>query len=156
MSFSAVDKEFIHLLGGGGGILINNIFFGGYGMGLTTPVPYADNNQNDLKFGHGGFWMGYILAPGRPVHLSISSMAGWGSISERDPDHSGQLISGNPVFVVTPILELELHFSRFFKLGAGTSVSLVTGPGIARTHYNFSNFAKPAFFLSFKFGWFNS
>jgi len=156
MSFSLVDKSLIHMLGGGGGVMINNVFFGGYGVGLTTPVPYAGSGSNYLSFGHGGFWMGIVLAPSRPIHLSISSLAGWGSISEKDPDRPGIYYASKPVFVITPIVEIELNFSKFFKLGAGTSLNLVTGPGIDDTNYSFSDFAKPSLFLSFKFGWFNS
>ncbi len=155
MQFTSVGNNFAHMMGGGGGVMINSFFFGGYGLGLTTPVPYKSEPAHDLEFGHGGFWFGFILGSNRPVHLSLSALAGWGNITERDPDIIGlDEITSQPVFVVTPIAEVELNFSRFFKVGAGTSVSFVNGPGVDRTTYSFRDFARPSMFLSFKFGWF--
>ena len=156
MVFTSIGDNFAHLMGGGGGVMINNFFFGGYGLGLTTPVPYKNESEYDLEFGHGGFWAGFILAPNRPVHLSLSALAGWGSIKEKDPNIIAlENVSEHPVFVVTPVAEVEFNFSRFFKVGAGTSISFVKGPGIERTDYSFSDFARPSVFLSFKFGWFH-
>ncbi len=156
MIFSSVGDNFAHMMGGGGGIMLNNFFFGGYGLGLTTSIPYKTQSEHDLEFGHGGFWFGYILGSSRPVHLSVSALAGWGDIIEKDPDIIGlDNISSQPVFVITPVAELELNFSHFFKVGAGTSISFVNGPGIDRTTYSFRDFARPSVFLSFKFGWFH-
>jgi len=156
MAFTSIGDNFAHLMGGGGGVMLNNFFIGGYGLGLTTPIPYKNESEHNLEFGHGGFWFGFILGSNRPVHLSISSLAGWGNISESDPNIVGlDQLPSYPVFVVTPIVEVELNFSRFFKMGAGTSISFVNGPGIEQTIYSFRDFAKPSVFLSFKFGWFN-
>jgi hypothetical protein len=163
MTFSAIDNNFVHMMGGGGGIILNNFFFGGYGLGMTTPITYKGYENTDpgvtgynLHFGHGGFWTGYIIGSKKPIHLSVSSLIGWGGISQVDkssyynPDDQ----SGEIVFVVTPIAELELNFSKFFKLGIGSSISFVMGPGIDNTPYNLSDFANPSVYLSFKFGWF--
>ena len=156
MSFTSIDDHFAHLMGGGGGVIINNFFFGGYGLGLTTSIPYKNEPEHSLDFGHGGLMCGVILGSNRPVHLSISSLFGWGSISETDPNIVGlDNIASYPVFVVTPVVEVELNFSRFFKVGAGTSMSFVNGAGIEQTTYSVRDFAKPSAFLSFKFGWFN-
>ena len=150
-------------MGGGGGIMINNFFFGGYGLGMTTPITYKgyENVQSgeksyNLEFGHGGFWTGYIVGSNKPLHLSVSALAGWGDISrvEKQDYYNPASEENNAVFVVTPIAELEMNFSKFFKLGIGSSVSFVMGPGIDNTAYATRDFAKPSVFLSFKFGWF--
>jgi hypothetical protein len=157
MTFTAVGNNFAHMMGGGGGVMINSFFFGGYGLGMTTPITYKGEQSYNLQFGHGGFWAGYTLGSKKPVHVSISSLAGWGDITMADkeePDNV-ELQSTENIFVVTPIAELELNFSRFFKLGVGSSMSFVMGPGIDDTSYTASDFAKPSVFLSFKFGWFN-
>ena len=156
MVFTSVGSHFAHMMGGGGGVMINSFFFGGYGLGLTTPIPYKNEEENDLEFGHGGFWFGVILGSNKPVHLSLSSLAGWGSITESDPSMpSMEDISSEPVFVITPIAELELNFSRYFKLGVGTSISILNGPGVeAPSNYSSKDFIRPSVFMSFKFGWF--
>ena len=162
MSFSTIENNFAHMMGGGGGIIINNFFLGGYGLGLTTPLDFkgfSDNSVPDssnvnLEFGHGGLWAGYIIAPRKPIHLSISAQFGWGNISSQ-LDYGLAPVSVDKVFVATPIVELELNFSHFFKVGLGSSVSYVRGPGITNTDYTVQDFMKPSFYLTFKFGWFN-
>ena len=155
MVFTSIDGHFAHLMGGGGGVIINNFFFGGYGLGLTTSIPAKDATDYNLEYGHGGLMCGVILGSNRPVHLSVSSLFGWGNISGSDPQNLAFDLVSYPVFVVTPVVEVELNFSRFFKLGAGTSMSFVNGEGIEQTPYTVRDFAKPSVFLSFKFGWFN-
>ncbi|MBA7673619.1 hypothetical protein ES703_81822 [subsurface metagenome] len=136
---------------------MGNAFFGGYGFGKTNKTFYKYNDQYSLNYGHGGFWFGYIIGQNRPVHLSLSVQTGWGNISRGIDLDDGDFesIESNPVFVITPIAEIELNFSRFFKLGIGSSVSYVTGSGITGTAYTTKDFFKPSIYLSFKFGWFH-
>jgi hypothetical protein len=159
MAFTSIGQDFAHMMGGGGGVIINNFFFGGYGMGLTTSIPFKGSVSTEntyLNYGHGGLWVGYILGSNRPVHLSLSGQFGWGAISEStdnyDPGYDSD--SGIPLFVITPVAEIELNFSHFFKVGVGTSVSYVRGRGITETIYTVTDFARPSVYLSFKFGWF--
>lgn len=164
MAFTGVGNSFAHMMGGGGGVIINNFFIGGYGMGMTTPITYKGYEHIDpgetsyyLGFGHGGFWTGYIFNSKKPIHLSLSTLIGWGEIAQVDKelDYSEyELQNGEMIFVVTPVAEIELNFSKFFKLGIGSSLSFVMGPGIDETPYTTSDFLKPSVFLSFKFGWF--
>jgi hypothetical protein len=157
MSFTAIDKDFIHMMGGGGAVLVGNAFFGGYGMGKTNKITYKNNEENNLGYGHGGLWFGYIFGPYRPVHLAISTQMGWGSISLNPdiPDADIESISSESIFVLTPIVELEMNFSRFVRIGIGGSFSYVSGAGITRTSYTTTDFLKPAISLSFKFGFFH-
>jgi hypothetical protein len=158
MSFTQIDGDFVHMMGGGGGIIINDFFFGGYGMGKTNELYYKDDitRTNVMVFGHGGFWFGYTPFGNKAIHPSFHTQIGWGSILEQQKDWQNQTIEPLPlstdqVFVICPTAELELNFSRFFKLGGGFTYSLVyntDGP------YTFCDFAKPGFFVSFKFGYF--
>ncbi len=109
-----------------------------------------------MNFGYGGLWVGYIFAPNKPVHLSLSLQTGWGNISQGIAQDDGdfETIESNSVFVLTPIAELDFNFSRFFILGLGTSINYVSGTGIAETSYTTKDFFKPSVYLSFKFGWF--
>jgi hypothetical protein len=158
MNFTRIGDDFAHMMGGGGGILINNFFLGGYGMGKTNELFYKNDitKENIMDFGHGGFWLGYTFLYKSAIHPVIHTQIGWGSISKRlkdnwnfDPTLDTET---DQVFVLSPTAELEMNFSRFFKLGAGINYQFVyntDGP------YTFSDFAKPGVFVSFKFGWFN-
>ena len=157
MIFTSIGNDFVHMMGGGGGIIVGNSFFGGYGFGKTNETPYKYNEQYNLNFGHGGFWIGHFFAPNKPIHLCLSVQTGWGSISQGIALDDGdfEIINSNSVFVLTPVAEIELNFSRFFIVGVGTSVSYVTGSGIQDTAYTTADFFKPSVYLSFKFGWFH-
>jgi len=157
MIFTSIGNDFVHMMGGGGGVIIGNSFFGGYGFGKTNEIPYKYDEDYNLYFGHGGFWFGHMFAPNNPVHLSLSVQTGWGNISRGVGlvDGDFEIISSKSVFVLTPIAELALNFTRFFILGLGTSVSYVTGSGISETSYTTKDFFKPSVYLSFKFGWFH-
>ena len=156
MIFTAIGDDFAHMMGGGGGIIIGNSFFGGYGFGKTNKITYKHNDQYNMNFGHGGFWVGHVFAPNKPIHLSLSVQTGWGNITQGISLDDGDFedISSKSVFVLTPIAEIELNFSRFFILGVGSSVSYVSGSGIKDTAYTVNDFFKPSVYVSFKFGWF--
>jgi hypothetical protein len=157
MIFTCIGDDFAHMMGGGGGIIVGNSFFGGYGFGMTNEMQYKYNDQYNLNFGHGGFWIGHFFAINRPIHFNLSVQAGWGNISQGIELDDGDFeeVNSNSVFVLTPIAEVELNFSRFFILGVGTSASYVSGSGIGDTSYTAKDFFKPSVYLSFKFGWFH-
>lgn len=151
MNFSILDGNFAHLMGGGGGVLINDFFFGGYGLGLTNSIPYQETG-NELGFAHGGFWLGYNFMSNRIIHPVLHLQLGWGEISEREP--AGEKVrSGDNIFVVNPTLELEMNVTNYFKIAAGGNYRLVTF--IDEEGYSDKDFMNPGVFLSFKFGWFN-
>lgn len=157
MNFTQIGNDFAHMMGGGGGIIINNFFLGAYGMGKTNDLVYKNDvtRENVMDFGHGGFWVGYTFFYNKAIHPVIHTQIGWGGITKRlkddwniDPTLENEV---DQVFVISPTAELEMNFSRFFKLGAGFNYTFVyntDGP------YTFSDFAKPGVFVSFKFGWF--
>ena len=153
MQFTTINGEFAHMMGGGGAILLNNFWIGAYGMGLTNNIPTGNtinyNEGDSFSISHGGFWLGYSLFGDRAIHVSISTLLGWGEIGIKDqwdpiPD---------PIFVIVPTLELELNLTRYFRLGAGATYNIFTfvdqGPD-----FTASDFSSPGGFLSFKFGWF--
>lgn len=154
MQFTSVAGEFGHFMGGGGGVLLNNFFFGGYGLGLTNRIPADANlmdNDDDLSLGHGGFWLGYSLLGNLPIHVSISSLIGFGTLGLL-PENSYINSVNDQIFVLTPIVELEANITRYLRIGAGASYGLYTGVNIEG--YSSRNFSAPGGFLSFKFGWF--
>lgn len=150
MSFTTLNGEFAHMMGGGGGVLLGDFFLGGYGEGLTNGIPV---NGNRLNFGHGGFWTGYSFMAARPLHPTVSAQIGWGSVSEHDPDYSYWGTPDN-VFVFNPALELEMNFTKFFRLGVGVHYRIVTGANPEISSLSNSDLSGPGALLTFKFGWF--
>ena len=146
MSFTSIDGKFSHMMGGGGGVLLGDLFLGGYGEGLTNPIVIGGNKT---EFGHGGFWAGYSFMGKRPFHPAISTQMGWGTITQLD---EFTVLSTDNVFVINPAIELEMNFVRFFRLGVGAHYRFVSG--VHTSTLTNSDFSGPGVFLTFKFGWF--
>ena len=155
MQFTGVAGEFGHMMGGGGAVLLNDFYFGGYGLGLTNAIPdYVNDNTNDrLSLGHGGFWLGYSLFGDRPIHASISTLIGWGEFGIMQYDGYYPFVR-DKIFVLSPILEVEVNLTRYFRLGAGVTYNLYTMVDEDQHGYRGSDLSAPGGFLSFKFGWF--
>ena len=145
MDFTLINQEFAHMMGGGGGILLGDFFFGGYGEGLNN---YIDVSENQIQFGHGGFWTGYSLFGHKSIHPCISAQIGWGSIEQIDNDYS--YYEPDNVFVVNPTIELEMNFLKWFRLSIGANYRLVTGVNTLDLTDN--DMSAPGVFLAFKFG----
>jgi len=155
MQFTSVAGEFGHMMGGGGAVLLNNFFFGGYGLGLTNSIPdYVNDNTSDkLTLGHGGFWMGYALFAEKPIHVTFSSLIGWGEFGVMQYD-AGYPFIRDKIFVLVPTVECELNLTRYFRIGVGASYNLYTMMDENLHGYKNSDLSAPGGFLSFKFGWF--
>jgi len=169
MEYSAMGDNFAFFMGGGGAILLNQtVFFGGYGEGLTTQYEKeiltlsmsALPTVEQITFGHGGLWMGYIYHSQSPIHAGISSKFGWGSIDIYDQDfnHSSTEFRDN-VFVIIPQLEAEFNFFKWLKLNVGVGYRVVTGidkeyKWSGETIYNKKDFNKPEATMTLMFGFF--
>ncbi len=155
MNFTTIDGEFAHMMGGGGGVIVNDFFIGGYGLGLTTthnpPGGYNYPASYELEFGHGGFWLGYTFLGKKAIHPVIHVQTGWGGISLNDHYEPMQ---EDAVFVVKPTIELEANFTPFFRMAVGGSYRLVQG--VDMRGYSDEDLSGPGVFLAFKFGWFSN
>jgi hypothetical protein len=147
MSFTSINGEFAHMMGGGAAVLLGDFFIGGYGEGLTNSIMAGGNR---IKLGHGGFWTGYSFMASRALHPSFSAQLGWGSITQTDDNHYH--LSTDNVYVINPALELEMNFTRFFRLGVGVHYRYVSG--VDTSNLTNADFSGPGAILSFKFGWF--
>ncbi len=147
MSFTSINGEFAHMMGGGGGVLLGDFFIGGYGEGLTNAINAGGNR---IKLGHGGFWTGYSFMASKALHPALSAQIGWGSITQTDDNHYH--LSSDNVFVLNPAIELEMNFTKFFRLGVGAHYRFVTG--VDTSTLTNADFSGPGAFLTFKFGWY--
>jgi hypothetical protein len=148
MSFTTVNGHFAHMMGGGGAVLLGDFFIGGYGEGLTNSID-LEGSPYKLEFGHGGFWTGYSFLANKPLHPTVSAQIGWGSVAERQDFTT----VGTPdnVFVFNPAVEMEMNFTRFFRLGVGLHYRIVTGASRILSNAELSG---PGASLVFQFGWF--
>jgi len=153
-SFTTIDGDLSTLTGGGGAVLFDNSFFiGGYGLGLTGNKEFEIENDNySTSYGHGGFWMGYIIKPTNLLHLGVDTKLGWGEITTK----STALVDGkdrDDVFVFNPQLFGEANISYWFKVNAGIGYQKTIG--VDNDFFDGSDFDGPTFNISLLFGWFN-
>jgi hypothetical protein len=146
MSFTSINGEYTHMMGGGGGVLLNqSLYLGGYGYGNTNPISYE---PGELEFGYGGLMAGYIHESRRAIHPNLGVMIGWGDIRLNETG-----LKDN-IFVLQPMAEVETNITRFMKIGLGVGYRYVTGvnalPGL-----NNKNFSGLNGRVSFYFGWFD-
>jgi hypothetical protein len=150
VEFSGVDGSFATSVGGGGAMILNNFFIGGYGMGLATAHykniatfdPYnsifTDYSNQPINFGHGGFWIGGNIKPTEAIHLAFSAKIGWGSIGYMDEMNNyhyyKESIIDN-VFVFTPQAEVEFNMARWFKVNLGVGYRMVAGTDLTYNVY---------------------
>ncbi len=182
VGFSSIGDEIEVSAGGGGAVLFNQQFFiGGFGEGTATtheidltmydPVLHKNQTYSDLnlRLGYGGFWLGYIHNPHKPVHFGISSKIGFGAITLNQghfrSDHEQDFEYDN-VFVLVPQIEMEMNLLKWMKMNVGVGYRLVTGINkefrieqadgqlVYQKYFEADDFNKPTGHIGFLFGWF--
>lgn len=142
-------------VGGGGGLVINNFFIGGYGMGSVDFEQLIEEDKIDkIELGHGGFWLGYTLAPHRVLHLYSSARIGWGALDIDFQDNSNFRDDSDNVFVLTPELGLELNVTQWFRVSGAVGYRYVDGVNEDLGNYQSDDFNGLLANLTFRFGWF--
>ena len=128
-TFPSVNGSMMPMTGGGGGVIVNQRFYiGGYGMGSSTDFSEVTNGESyEVDFGHGGFMTGFILWPDRLVHLTLSSRLGWGSIEIANESQNGLSLSDDAVFLINPEIGMEVNVTSWFKINAALGYQLTTG-----------------------------
>ncbi|MEM9673187.1 MAG: hypothetical protein ACFB15_07295 [Cyclobacteriaceae bacterium] len=157
---TTIGGDFALLFGGYGGWFLNKKWmFGGGGYGMITQLDVPEsasvrpgrNLHYDL--GYGGFITEYILHSDRVLHLTAHMFIGGGGISQDLEGEPTFESTGSNFFVAEPGVGAELNITDFFRLNGGLTYRLVSGsntPGIRD-----SDLSSMAFFLNFKFGYFN-
>lgn len=188
--FSEVDGDFGFSMGGGAALLIDQRFFlGAYGMGLTTrhiknyPINEVNYYNEDLhtRFGHGGFWLGYIHKPQNAINWGANMKIGWGAVTLSTQEYyvNGPNYSDNGwdrydidnVFVFTPEANLNLNLLKWMRVNIGLGYRLVTGlnntyPELVKNNNTTTVVQKPLFddnafnsvtgSITLAFGWFGN
>ena len=123
------------LLGGRGGIILNNSFLvgaAGYGIIPTHKVNCLDvehTGNHYLTGGYGGLFLEYAHAPNRLLHFSANTIVGMGGVTyarlgdnRHDPNaENNNRHPGSFVFVIEPGVAMDVNLTKAFRLSLGVS-----------------------------------
>lgn len=118
--------------GGGGGLVLNDFFLGGYGMGTAraSVTPRDEGLREQVNFKHGGFWLGYTPLQHKVIHPYASARVGWGKAKYSATDNTtSQLVEEgeDSIFAITPEAGVEVNIFSFFRVAATASYRHVNG-----------------------------
>lgn len=138
VEFSSIKGNISTSVGGGGGLIIDNLFIGGYGLASASIDDVLSSNDLDqLQIAHGGLWLGYTNRPFKLMHVFASAKIGWGAV---DFDLDQDLDFDDGVFVITPEIGLELNVFKFFRVGFTGGYRFVDGvrsnPDLDKDEFN--------------------
>ncbi len=154
VEISNINGETVIDVGGGGALILDNFFFGGYGLGTDAPNLSFGGETYDIDFNHGGFWLGYSAIPNKVVHIYSSLRLGWGDTTLRDGD--GDKRFSDNMYVVSPEVGVELNVTSWFRLDLTAGYRFVNGvddlPEISGL--NDDSFTSPFAGITFRFGGF--
>lgn len=142
-------------VGGGGALVINSFFIGGYGLASADFDQLYDEGDIDvLDIGHGGFWLGGTYQPHSLVHLYGSTRLGWGGINI-DLNGNTPYRELDKIFVATPEIGVELNVTRWFRLAGTVGYRYVTGVNddLGLKDEDFSGAIGA---ITLRFGWFGN
>ena len=152
VEYSQFKGDYITSSGGGGALIVDNFFIGGYGMGTVDVQRIIDDGDElELELGHGGFWLGYTYNSHKLVHAFASTKIGWGGIDLEIDDEGYR--SSDAIFVVTPEVGLEVNVFRWAKIAATAGYRFVDGVDNLSGFDN-SDYSGFAGTLTFRFGGF--
>ncbi|MCB2208272.1 MAG: hypothetical protein KQH67_08220 [Bacteroidetes bacterium] len=134
VNFTQMNKNWGVLIGGKGGVLINQKFsFGGIGMGMVKDPkfngagsPDFNNNPLEVSLGSGGLFVEYIFNFNFPVSLSIpvNLMAGGVSVKDTETDTK---IESSGIYILEPGINVAFRVSANFAPTINVSYRQVFG-----------------------------
>jgi len=151
IEISSIAGETGAMVGGGGAVVIGSFFLGGYGIGTNYPEVKFDLLNYNVKYGHGGLWMGAAPGQWRLFHPYASLRLGWGKAQMRND----VLTFSDRHFTLTPELGGEVNIAPFLKIAFTATYRWTSGiqnlPGL--TNDDFSGFGG---ILTFRIGGFGN
>ena len=160
--YSNLDEDVQTATGGGGAFVLDDFFLGGYGIGDVefnkTGAENAVDINEQLKFKHGGFWVGYVPMQNKVIHPYASVRLGWGKgrylKTEVDGGKEIKDLKDN-LFVLSPEAGIELNVFSFFRISATATYRLVNGVDNVPNYSN-SDLSSFGAVLTLRFGGFGS
>ena len=154
LEISSINGETVADIGGGGALILNDFFIGGYGLGTDAPNFTFESELYDIEFGHGGFWLGFATPQHKIIHMYSSFKLGWGETNLVDSQGDKQY--SDNVLVLTPEVGFELNITHWFKFGITGGYRFVDGVNSLPGGLNDDSFSSPFGALTFRFGGFGN
>ncbi|SFE87961.1 hypothetical protein SAMN05518672_111143 [Chitinophaga sp. CF118] len=143
--FTSIDGNFGVLVGGYGGVLLNNKIMLGAGSwslvnNIQMPTVNINGNKEYLSLWYTGFVAEYVHNTNKLIHWTAGTLIGGGGVSRREKyrfddgdNHNSTHHDGSGFFVVEPFANLELNIIKNLRFDIGASYRLIRGsstPGI--------------------------
>lgn len=151
VEMSTINGQSLSDVGGGGALIFEDFFLGGYGLGNDFANVDLSGEFYDIRFRHSGFWLGYVPAARRVVHFYGSARIGWGKTDLR---RDREVFYSDRVFVATPEIGLELNLFSFLKVSGTGGYRWVNGIENLPTALNNEDFRSPVGSITFRIGGF--
>ncbi len=149
---SSINEQSVVSIGGGGAIIMDNFFFGGYGIGTDDANHSFEDQEYKIKLNHGGLWLGVNSNPNKLIHLYGSARLGWGRARLRQ---QGDTVFSDRIFTLTPEVGFEINVTEFFQLAFTGGYRVLTGvddlPGL-----NSNDFSNLVGGITLRFGGFDN
>lgn len=152
--FSNIAGDFGTTNGGGGGLVMNDFFIGGYGMGSTFGRVELSQQVYRVNIGYAGLWFGYTPAGIRLFHPYFSSRVGWGSVELTQGENDESMTDPDRIFVLAPEAGIELNIFRWFRLSGAVGYRWVEGVDPESTQMTNKDFRSVTGSLTLRFGGF--
>lgn len=151
LEISTINGVSISDVGGGGALILEDFFLGGYGIGNEHSNATVDGELYDIRFRHRGFWLGYVPRVHKVAHLYGSARIGWGKTDLRQEKRTYYT---DRVFVMTPEIGVEFNVFNFFKLAVTGGYRWVNGVDRLPGDLTNQDFSSPVGTFTFRFGGF--
>jgi hypothetical protein len=132
LKVTQVNDESVILLGGRGGVILNQRFAIGAGvyslLGKIEAPEAVQTNSNDtinLDMDYVGLDLEYIVPLQRRIHFSMQTLIATGRAQYWEGDDT--VIVEEGIFVLEPGANLMVNITTFFRIGLGASYRFVSG-----------------------------
>jgi hypothetical protein len=156
---STINGETVADVGGGGAVILNNFFLGGYGLGnkfagVELQDEAGNTDRYEIQYGNGGLWFGYVYPSYKLAHIYASLRLGWGSTTLQPVNDSRLPQYKENLFVTTPEVGVELNLTRFMRVAFSGGYRFVDGLDDLPAPLNNDDFSGPIGMITFRFGGF--
>jgi len=160
--FSKMGDSYSTLVGGRGGLIINdNFVLGGSGMALAHPRDRSDfsgktyfGNYDRVDFAYGGGLIEYYFTPKSLFGFSAGTTIGGGGLTfhSKKEAYDEDEYGSDVFFVAEPEVNVFVNITKFCRIGAGISYRYVKGIGV--DEFDDKDFRGPSIGIIVAFGWF--
>lgn len=153
VEYHYTDGDVDVMAGGGGALIINNFWIGGYGVGSAPSSVFDIPDIRTLELAHGGLWLGGTFKPYKLIHFYSSVKLGWGAVDIEFTDDDFNYL--DDISVIQPEAGMEVNIFRWFRIAGTASYRFVDGLS-SNTGLKSDEFDGLGFNLTFRFGFFGN